>query len=184
MIGLADGADREPSSARSGQKREEGTTYSKASVLSNELRAKDGSRSVGGVDLKVGFFRFPPTMPRMPTYEYVCEKCGHQFEKSQSMTAKPLAICPQELCHLSRWGKGKVKRAISGGAGLIFKGSGFYITDYRSDKYKEAAKKDVAPSSSEPSKSGGDSKSSSTPAKSSETKSEKKPSPPPSAGKN
>ncbi len=93
----------------------------------------------------------------MPTYEYVCEKCGHQFEKVQSMSARSLTICPQELCRLSRWGKGKVKRAISGGAGLIFKGSGFYITDYRSDKYKEAAKKDAAPSGS----SGGDSKSSS-----------------------
>ncbi len=73
------------------------------------------------------------------------------------MSARSLTICPQELCRLSRWGKGKVKRAISGGAGLIFKGSGFYITDYRSDKYKEAAKKDAAPSGS----SGGDSKSSS-----------------------
>src|SRR6266568_4686383 len=85
----------------------------------------------------------------MPTYEYVCEKCGHQFEKVQSMSAKPLTICPQELCRQTRWGKGKVKRAISGGAGLIFKGSGFYITDYRSDKYKEAAKKDsTAPATS------------------------------------
>src|SRR6476620_418929 len=82
----------------------------------------------------------------MPTYEYVCENCGHQFEKSQSMSDKPLTICLKELCHLPRWGKGKVKRAISGGAGLIFKGTGFYITDYRSDKYKEAAKKDSAAS--------------------------------------
>ena len=119
----------------------------------------------------------------MPTYEYVCEKCGHQFEKSQSMTAKQLTVCPQELCQLSRWGKGKVKRAISGGAGLIFKGSGFYITDYRSDKYKEAAKKDAAPSSSETSKSGGDSKSSDRSAKTSEAKSEKKPAHPSPASK-
>src|SRR5438094_9670698 len=80
----------------------------------------------------------------MPTYEYVCEKCGHQFEKVQSMSAKPLATCPEDLCHQKNWGKGKVKRAISGGAGLIFKGSGFYITDYRSEKYKEAAKKESA----------------------------------------
>src|SRR5712691_12985742 len=86
----------------------------------------------------------------MPTYEYVCEKCGQQFEKVQSMSAKALTICPQELCRQTRWGKGKVKRAISGGAGLIFKGSGFYITDYRSDKYKEAAKKDsTAPATAE-----------------------------------
>ena len=83
----------------------------------------------------------------MPTYEYVCEKCGHRFEKFQSITAEPLANCPEDQCARKRWGKGKVKRAISGGAGLIFKGSGFYITDYRSEKYKEAAKKDVAPAS-------------------------------------
>src|SRR5215470_5260520 len=84
----------------------------------------------------------------MPTYEYVCEKCGHQFEKAQSIAAKPLSVCPEDLCAQKRWGKGKVKRAISGGAGLIFKGSGFYITDYRSDKYKEAAKQDSAPAAS------------------------------------
>lgn len=92
----------------------------------------------------------------MPTYEYACEKCGHHFEKFQSISAKPLATCPEELCAQKKWGKGQVKRAISGGAGLIFKGSGFYITDYRSDKYKEAAKKESAPAAS----SGGDSKSS------------------------
>ena len=83
----------------------------------------------------------------MPTYEYVCEKCGHQFEKVQPISAKALAVCPEELCARKRWGKGKVKRAISTGGGLIFKGSGFYTTDYRSEKYKEAAKKDVAPAS-------------------------------------
>src|SRR6187551_1033368 len=100
----------------------------------------------------------------MPTYEYVCEKCGHQFEKVQSISANPLATCPEELCKLKKWGKGKVKRAISGGSGLIFKGTGFYITDYRSDSYKEAAKKDsTAPSStsstsSESKSTGGDAK--------------------------
>jgi putative FmdB family regulatory protein len=88
----------------------------------------------------------------MPTYEYVCEKCGHHFEKFQLMAAKQLATCPQDVCPQKRWGKGKVKKMISSGAGLIFKGSGFYITDYRSEKYKEAAKKDTPPSS------GGDSK--------------------------
>lgn len=82
----------------------------------------------------------------MPTYEYTCEKCGQQFEMFQSIAAKPLSVCPENLCRQKRWGKGKVKRAISGGAGLIFKGSGFYITDYRSESYKQAAKKD-APSS-------------------------------------
>ncbi|MCX6927752.1 MAG: zinc ribbon domain-containing protein [Verrucomicrobia bacterium] len=98
----------------------------------------------------------------MPTYEYVCEKCGHQFEKIQPISAAPLAVCPKDLCVQKRWGKGKVKRAISTGGGLIFKGSGFYTTDYRSEKYKEAAKKDV-PSTSTASESakpaaGGESK--------------------------
>src|SRR2546421_11670348 len=83
----------------------------------------------------------------MPTYEYVCEKCGHQFEKIQSIAANPLTVCPEDSCGQKRWGKGKVKRAISGGAGLLFKGSGFYITDYRSENYKAAAKKDSPPSS-------------------------------------
>jgi len=119
----------------------------------------------------------------MPTYEYVCEKCGHQFEKIQPISAKALTICPQELCQQTRWGKGKVKRAISGGGGLLFKGSGFYITDYRSEKYKEAAKKETAPAAS----SGGESKTSpATDTKSSSTgesktaapKIEKKASPP------
>jgi putative FmdB family regulatory protein len=83
----------------------------------------------------------------MPTYEYVCEKCGHRFEKVQPISAKPLAICPEDQCARKRWGKGKVTRVISAGGGLIFKGSGFYTTDYRSEKYKEAAKKDTAPTS-------------------------------------
>jgi putative FmdB family regulatory protein len=84
----------------------------------------------------------------MPTYEYVCEKCGHQFEKIQPISAKALTVCPEELCSRKKWGKGKVKRAITGGGGLLFKGSGFYITDYRSEKYKEAARKDLAPAAS------------------------------------
>jgi putative FmdB family regulatory protein len=79
---------------------------------------------------------------RMPTYEYHCEKCGHDFEMSQSISAKPLQYCPKEQCARKKWGKGRVKKKISAGAGLLFKGSGFYITDYRSQKYKDAAKKD------------------------------------------
>src|ERR1051325_4002343 len=79
----------------------------------------------------------------MPTYGYVCTKCGQEFEKVQPISAKALTICPEDLCSQKRWGKGKVKRAISAGGGLIFKGSGFYTTDYRSEKYKEAAKKDT-----------------------------------------
>jgi len=78
----------------------------------------------------------------MPTYEYHCQKCGQNFEAFQSMRDEPFRECPKELCHLPKWGHGKVKRLLGTGAGLIFKGSGFYITDYRSDSYKEAAKKE------------------------------------------
>jgi putative FmdB family regulatory protein len=79
----------------------------------------------------------------MPTYEYSCEKCGGAFEIVQSMRDDALRECPKELCRQKKWGHGKVKRLIGTGAGLLFKGSGFYITDYRSDSYKEAAKKDA-----------------------------------------
>lgn len=78
----------------------------------------------------------------MPTYEYVCAKCGHEFEQFQSIAADPLKNCPEDICGRKKWGRGKVKRKLSAGAGLIFKGSGFYITDYRSEGYKQAAKKD------------------------------------------
>lgn len=99
----------------------------------------------------------------MPTYEYICEKCGNHFDLFQSISAPALTVCPKEHCAQKTWGKGKVKRAISGGAGLIFKGSGFYITDYRSEKYKEAARKDSSSSSSN-SPSSGSAKSDSKPA--------------------
>lgn len=89
----------------------------------------------------------------MPTYGYVCDKCGHEFETFQSISADALTTCPADLCGRKRWGKGKVKRTIGAGAGLLFKGSGFYITDYRSEGYKQAAKKDSA-SGSKPSTSG------------------------------
>src|SRR4029079_6646519 len=94
----------------------------------------------------------------MPTYEYVCEKCDHKFEISQSIKDEPLKNCPKEKCALKKWGKGKVKRAIGAGAGLIFKGSGFYITDYRSESYKQAAKKDSGGGETKPA-AGGESKS-------------------------
>ena len=72
----------------------------------------------------------------MPTYEYECEKCGKRFEAFQSITAEPLTKCNDEACG------GTVKRLFSAGAGFIFKGSGFYITDYRSESYKKAAQSD------------------------------------------
>ena len=78
----------------------------------------------------------------MPTYEYICEKCGHQFDKVQPMSDKALEVCPKELCARKKWGRGKVKRAIGAGGGLLFKGSGFYITDYRSEGYKAQSKKE------------------------------------------
>ena len=80
----------------------------------------------------------------MPTYEYVCEKCGHEFEAVRSISARPLRVCPEEFCARKKWGRGRVTKKISAGTGLLFKGSGFYITDYRSEGYKEAAKKDSA----------------------------------------
>jgi putative FmdB family regulatory protein len=78
----------------------------------------------------------------MPTYQYVCTKCGHEFEVFQPITADALETCPKEQCPRKRWGRGKVKRVLSGGAGLIFKGSGFYATDYRSESYRQAAKRE------------------------------------------
>lgn len=74
-------------------------------------------------------------MSKVPTYEYECGKCGHRFELFQSMADEPLKACP--CCG------GEVRRLIGTGAGLIFKGSGFYETDYRSDSYKKAAKADT-----------------------------------------
>ena len=87
----------------------------------------------------------------MPTYEYRCKECGHHFEEFHSITAEPIKICP--VC------KGKVERLISGGNGLIFKGSGFYITDYQrnsngastngSHKSKESSKTEKKSDSSD-----------------------------------
>lgn len=71
----------------------------------------------------------------MPTYGYICDACGHEFERFQSMKEKSVRKCPE--CE-----KPKVRRLITGGAGVLFKGSGFYQTDYRSKSYQEAAKKD------------------------------------------
>ena len=89
----------------------------------------------------------------MPTYEYSCQKCGQNFDAFQSMRDEPFRECPKELCRLPAWGHGKVKRLLGTGAGLIFKGSGFYTTDYRSDSYKEGAKKEAPATSSDEKKS-------------------------------
>jgi putative FmdB family regulatory protein len=78
----------------------------------------------------------------MPNYDYECEKCGKTFEAFQSMKDKAFETCPESSCLMETWGKGKVRRLLGTGAGLIFKGSGFYITDYRSEGYKQAAKKE------------------------------------------
>jgi putative FmdB family regulatory protein len=94
--------------------------------------------------------------PAMPTYEYVCPKCAHEFEHFQSMRDEPLKKCPK--CR-----KPGVKRRVGGGAGLIFKGTGFYITDYKNKTGGE-------------SKSGGETKTPATPAKT-ETKTPAAPSP-------
>jgi len=72
----------------------------------------------------------------MPTYEYRCKRCGHEFERFQGITEKPLRRCP-------KCGKA-VERLIGTGAGIIFKGSGFYQTDYRSESYKSKARSESA----------------------------------------
>ncbi len=92
----------------------------------------------------------------MPTYEYSCLKCGKNFDAFQSMRDDAFKVCPKEHCQLPEWGEGAVKRLLGTGAGLIFKGSGFYITDYRSESYKEGAKKETpAAASSEKSPAAG-----------------------------
>jgi len=78
----------------------------------------------------------------MPTYKYRCQKCKRRHEAFQSITAKPLAKCPK--CG------GRLERLLGSGSGFIFKGSGFYITDYRSKSYHEAKKKDQPQSGSSP----------------------------------
>ena len=78
----------------------------------------------------------------MPTYEYACAKCGHEFEQFQSMRDEPLKKCP-------KCGKAAVKRLLGAGAGLIFKGSGFYITDYKKKSGGEAKGGEAKPAAAE-----------------------------------
>jgi putative FmdB family regulatory protein len=86
----------------------------------------------------------------MPTYDYICDACDNQFEAFESIKADPQTICPE--CKES-----KLRRKIGPGAAILFKGSGFYQTDYRSESYKKAAKAEKTSSES-----GGESKSSKT----------------------
>jgi len=78
----------------------------------------------------------------MPTYDYVCDGCGHAFELFQSMTDSVKKTCPE--CH-----KKKLRRLIGAGGAIVFKGSGFYKTDYRSDSYKKGAEADKSSSGGE-----------------------------------
>ena len=109
----------------------------------------------------------------MPTYEYQCHTCGTRFDVFQSMSDDPIEDCQDENCD------GTVKKLISAGAGLIFKGSGFYITDYRDSSYNEAAQKDQeSKTGSSDKKEGSDKKESSDNTKSNGNKSKsKKPEP-------
>jgi putative FmdB family regulatory protein len=86
-------------------------------------------------------YRSPPQA--MPNYDYECQKCGERFEVFQSMNDPKLTDCPSDACD------GQVKRLLGTGGGIIFKGSGFYQTDYRSSSYQAAAKADSAPTKSE-----------------------------------
>lgn len=87
-----------------------------------------------------------PPGRNMPTYSYACDACGHKFEKFQPITETPIRKCP-------KCGRLKARRVITGGGGILFKGSGFYQTDYRSKSYQEAAKKDK-PESKSPNETG------------------------------
>ncbi|MBL8763962.1 MAG: zinc ribbon domain-containing protein [Phycisphaerae bacterium] len=92
----------------------------------------------------------------MPTYDYRCKSCGHEFEQFQSMTASPIRKCP-------KCARQMLERLIGTGAAVLFKGSGFYQTDYRSESYKKSADAETKPPTKADSKS--------------ETKGESKPEP-------
>src|SRR6187401_1445864 len=104
----------------------------------------------------------------MPTYDYACDACKHEFEQFESITAEPQKKCPK--CK-----KNKLRRLFGAGGGLIFKGSGFYQTDYRPDSYKKAAEADKpkteSSSSSESASSKSDSKTDTKPAATSKSES-------------
>jgi putative FmdB family regulatory protein len=106
----------------------------------------------------------------MPTYEYVCRACGHEFEEFQSIKADPIAVCPK--CH-----KKKVERKVGLGGAVIFKGGGFYETDYRSESYKsgEDAEKKAREPAKEAASAGNDKRDDASPNTKSESKSGAKP---------
>jgi putative FmdB family regulatory protein len=106
----------------------------------------------------------------MPTYDYECDACGHKFEEFQSMTDKVLKKCP--ACK-----KSKLRRLLGTGAAIIFKGSGFYQTDYRSESYKSGAKADeskAAPAKTDAASSDTTATPAATPASDTKTGGEKK----------
>jgi putative FmdB family regulatory protein len=103
----------------------------------------------------------------MPTYGYVCGKCNHEFDAFQNITARPLRKCP--AC-----GQDALKRLIGTGAGFIFKGSGFYCTDYRSDGYKSAVKTETAGVKAKTDEKKAETKSETTPIAKSEAREPKK----------
>ena len=105
----------------------------------------------------------------MPTYEYRCEGCGHEFEELQSFKDEPLKVCPK--CHQER-----LRRLFGTGAAILFKGSGFYETDYRSESYKKAAKAEQDAGKSTTTTNGTTSNGAATEKKSSETQSPSTPS--------
>lgn len=94
----------------------------------------------------------------MPTYEYACDACKHEFEEFQSITADPLTQCP-------KCGRKKLRRLLGAGGGIIFKGSGFYQTDYRSESYKSAADSEKKAVTGDKPAKGGDSASAQTDSK-------------------
>ncbi len=108
----------------------------------------------------------------MPTYDYICDSCGHEFELFESIMAKPRTDCPE--CK-----EQKLRRKIGPGAAILFKGSGFYQTDYRSESYKKAAQAEK--STNEPAKPAGDSKPASDGASAPKSEPAKASTPPPAS---
>jgi len=109
----------------------------------------------------------------MPTYDYECDACGHKFEEFQSMKDEPLKKCP--ACK-----KSKLRRLLGTGAAIIFKGSGFYQTDYRSESYKSGAKADeskTTPSTDKPASTDTTKTNDATPASDNKSSAESKPAP-------